>query len=176
MDTEQMEGEPLDLGDFAAPMPERKRGFLDPAVLARAQETRRQNKEERAGMEADLVGSEDGVEPRKRGRPKGVPNRKSRDLRAVEAMLVSIHAMIAASTQMPEIAIDASESHIVAEAVANVADQYKIKLDGKTGAIAVLIYSLGIVYGPRAVAIAIRMRNERNGRYERRERNENPVA
>lgn len=153
-----IEGEPIDTGVFFVSEPPKRKGFLNPETLALAQETRRKNREEK--LEGEFNDGAEPIEPRKRGRPKGIPNRKSRDLQAVEAMFVSIHAILATSAKMPEAAIGPDESHMIIEAFANVMDQYKIKLDGKTGAAAVLIYSLGLVYGPRAVAVVIRKRNE----------------
>lgn len=159
MDEETLSGDML---DFAAEMPlaERndaaapRRGFLNPETLAKAQTARQSRRD--AGPE-DLSDSE----PRaKRGRPPG--STRKRDLAGVEAVLVGVHAMLAASLHAPELTIDAAESHAVAEAVANVAEQYKIRLDGKAGAVAGLVYALGLVYGPRAVAIYIRMRNEKS--------------
>lgn len=144
------------------------KGFLNPETLAKAQETRRQNKL----TPSSLVGEEmslDEPERKKRGRKPGQTYTRKRDLSGIESILVGIHAMLSTATAMPELSIEQAEAHVVAEAIANVSEQYKIKLDGKAGAIAGLVYALGIVYGPRAVAITIRLRNERKQEQEQKQ-------
>lgn len=100
----------------------------------------------------------DQTPPRRRGRPPGSSNKRERNLQGMEQMLCAIHLMISMATGLEELQIDPSESHILADALANLSEHYKIKLDGKAGAVLGLIYAIGAVYGPRAVSIGIKIR------------------
>lgn len=100
------------------------------------------------------------IEPPKKGR--GRPKKETRSLEGVEKLLVSIHFMLATTTGLEDLSIDQSEAHILADALATLADHYKIKLDGKTGALMGFVYAIGAVYGPRAVTIGIKLRSKGN--------------
>ena len=131
------------------------RGFANPEILAKAQEKRKYNKS--TANPTDFSETNEPVVGVKRGRkPKS-----ERNLQGVEQVLLAMHMMLATATGYPEFILDKQESHILAEAIANLGEHYKIKLDGKTGAVMGMVYALGVVYGPRAIAIGIRVRNER---------------
>lgn len=132
------------------------RGFSNPDVLKAAQETRARNRATREGV--DYI---PGGEPLKTTRSRGANKKTERNLKGIEQMLVAIHFMVATATGVQELAIDKEESQMLAEALATLADHYKIKLDGKTGALMGFVYALSTVYGPRAVAIGVRLRSER---------------
>lgn len=136
--------------------PAAQRGFSNPDVLKAAQETRARNKASREGVDFIPVG-----EPLATKRGRGPSKKTERNLKGIEQMLVAIHFMVATATGVSEIVIDKEESNTLAEALATLADHYKIKLDGKTGALMGFVYALGTVYGPRAVAIGVRLRSER---------------
>ena len=150
-----LQGVEIDTSDDDTPAPS-TRGFSNPDILAKAQDTRSKNRADKAPV--DLL--PDGTEsPKgKRGRPS---KRSERSLKGVETLLSAIHLMVAKATGFDDLIIEPEESHMLAEAIANLADHYKIKLDGKSGAIMGVIYAAGAVYGPRAVTIGIKLR-ERN--------------
>jgi hypothetical protein len=140
----------------------RKRGFANPETLAKAQATRKENKDN-APVSSAFAG--DGVEPKKRGRKPGSTNEKKRDLDGIKTLLVGIHQMLSVATGFSSLAIDDSEGAILADAIAKVGDEYKIKVDGKTGAFLTLAYALAVVYGPRIFVIRqeIMARNAQHG-------------
>jgi hypothetical protein len=57
--------------------------------------------------------------------------------------------------------IDEAEGRMLAEASANVMEQFDLKPDPKTQAIIGLVMAAGTVYGPRAVIIQMRKAQER---------------
>lgn len=84
----------------------------------------------------------------KRGRP-----RKQKDLAGIEQILLSTHMMLAALIECPELVLAEQEAKTLATAIANVTEYYKIHIDGKTSALVTLLYTAGILYGPRALTI-----------------------
>jgi len=147
------------------------RGFRNPEILARAQATRRARRDEPDAPAMDENGAieiEPGEQPSEQtraaveGKPKrGRPRKADRNLQGMEQMLLAMHMMIATATGASEMMLSPPEGHMLAEALATLSDHYKIKLDGKAGAVLGLIYAAGAVYGPRAVAIAIRVRKQK---------------
>lgn len=136
------------------------RGFSNPDVLAKAQETRKANRAQ--SNPTDFAETNEPTSGAKRGRkPKA-----DRNLQGVEQVLLATHMMLATVTGHPELILDKQEGHILAEALANLGDHYKIKLDGKTGAIMGLVYAIGIVYGPRAVVIGAKIRSDRKASHD----------
>ncbi len=138
------------------PAPDVLRGFSNPEILQKAQETRASNRE---GREPKQLLPDGGEAPKTRGRPK----KQDRNLQGIEQLLLATHLMVASATGYSELILSPADGHMLADAFATLADNYKIKLDGKTGAVMGLIYAVGAIYGPRAVSIAIRVRNERRG-------------
>lgn len=70
--------------------------------------------------------------------------------------LVGIHVMVAQITRIPEVAISEEEGQLLAQSIVNVADQYDLALDGKTGAALQLFMTAAMIYGPRAFAVRAR--------------------
>lgn len=66
--------------------------------------------------------------------------------------------LIAAQFLGPEIAIDETESKMLAESVVNLAEQYDIVVSGKTAAWLGLIATAAIVYGPRVPALVAKVK------------------
>ena len=132
------------------------RGFSNPEVLARAQETRRKNKEANAAVDAP----NESTPGAKRGRKPAAPKTK-RDLSGIVVPLVGIHFMLAQMSGLPDLAIDEGEATTIASALSNLTEYYKVKIDGKQGAILGLIYALAVVYGPRIYTITRAIREER---------------
>lgn len=132
--------------DDTEPEGERKRGFSDPEVLARAQATRAANREARMGVD---MPTSDG---KKRGRPPG-SKKETRDLDGIIMLLAGIHQMVATATGFDDLEIDREEGALLAKALADLSEQYKIKITGKTAAAMGLLYAIVTVYGPRAFLI-----------------------
>lgn len=116
------------------------------------------------GNQPQLEIGEQPAPKKPRGRPAGSASGSSsargKSLESIEALLVGIHGGVAGLLNMPELAIDEKESATLAKALDAVASQYKIRLDGKQGAVAGLIGALVTVYGPRVVLIVMRKKME----------------
>jgi len=104
----------------------------------------------------------DGSYTRKRGRKSGggsgaskakvSPDLKS-SIDALAKTLVIVHVGLAGVTENPELVIDQDEGLLLANATANVLEQFDLKPDPKTQAIIGLLMAAGTVYGPRAFMI-----------------------
>ena len=68
-----------------------------------------------------------------------------------------IHLIAATLTNLPEVALHDSEAELLANSVANMAAQYDLRLDGKTGAAIQLLATAAMIYTPRYFAIRNRM-------------------
>ena len=96
---------------------------------------------------------------RKAGRPRSntpPAGNRAKSLESIERLLLAVHVGIANISHMPELEIGESEAKQLATSLDAVAAQYKIKLDGKHGAVAGLISTLVMVYGPRVAFIVLR--------------------
>lgn len=115
--------------------------------------------------------------PKKRGRPFGARNRaapltetpvdgaappdaepikrrrrtKALDKEQLSKQLIGIHAIAAKLTGLPFVQIDKMESDMLADAIDNIAREYDLALDGKTGAFLQLMAASAVVYGPRVM-------------------------
>lgn len=78
----------------------------------------------------------------------------------IEALLFSMHQMMAAATRFPELALAESEAKEMAQAAANVARHYPNKISAKTIDWANLAQCLAIAYGSRAYVIRARLQEE----------------
>ena len=67
---------------------------------------------------------------------------------------------IANITATPELVIDADESKLLANATANLLEQFDLKPDPKIQAVIGLVMAAGTVYGPRAYMIRVRKLQE----------------
>lgn len=133
-------------------------GFSDPAVREKARQTRLDNAAARTPQ--SLTGEE--LPPPKQAKSRAPRQKKEeRSLESIEKMLISMHFMLATATGFDDLILDNAEAHTLADALAKVGDYYKIKLDGKTGALMGLIWAIGMVYGPRAVTIGIKLRGRK---------------
>ena len=131
------------------------RGFADPEIRAKAEETRRANRPEGAASFGDNDGKP------KRGRKPGSSGKEQVNLRGITEMLVGIHGLLAMLSGFQDICIDKDEGEILAKAIADLGAHYKIKIDGKTSALLGVIYAVAIVYGPRAVTIGKEIRDRK---------------
>src|SRR2546423_10441970 len=107
--------------------------------------------------------SADGAQPA----PDAEPQRRRRRMKAIDKsqlakQLIGIHTIAAKLTQMPFVAIDQTEADMLADAIDNVAREYDLALDGKTGAFIQLMAAAAVVYGPRVMMYqAIQRRSRR---------------
>lgn len=101
----------------------------------------------------------------KRG-PKPKSDKKvytSAEIDIMGKQLVGLHIMIAQISGMPEMSISEQEAGLMAQSIVNVADQYDLAIDGKTGAALQLAMTVAMIYGPRALAIRARkMQQQKN--------------
>jgi hypothetical protein len=93
-----------------------------------------------------VEGASPDVEPQKRKR-----RSKAIDKDALAKQLIGVHMIGAKVTGLPFVAIDAQEAAMLADAIENVAREYDLALDGKTGAFIQLIAASAVVYGPRVM-------------------------
>lgn len=101
----------------------------------------------------------DGDKP-KRGRPpkKRGPDYDAPELRATLAkQLQGLHMIAATATGIPELAIAEPEAAALADAVAIMAKEYDLALNGKTGAAIQLAATAAMIYMPRFVAMKRRV-------------------
>lgn len=105
--------------------------------------------------------------PRKRGRKPGSGSRKAAaspvSVSGVEKLLFSIHAMGASFLKTPELMIDQSEAALLAGAVVEVSKHYEILggVSDKAVAWVNLAQCVGMIYGPRVVALKMRKAGDR---------------
>jgi hypothetical protein len=145
---------------------QRPRGFADPDILARAQQARKDNRPPSEGV--DLGGLAPDVVAPKRGRPAGA---RKKDLEGLETMVLlgcaGLGMIGAALTGISEIeedlTVDKDEAKMLAEAMNTFASQYKVKLDGKSGAALGLVTAAVVVFGPRSVVVIKRIRDRNAG-------------
>lgn len=87
----------------------------------------------------------------------GSQNRRKTDSAAsVESLarvLAVLHVGIATATKTPEMVLDDQEASLLANATANVLEQFDIRPDPKIEAIIGLIMAAGSIYGPRLYLI-----------------------
>lgn len=97
---------------------------------------------------------------RRRGGKKGP--RKAAKAENLEALLLSIHGMLAAFTSVEELELAEEESKKLAEAIARVQKLYDYKwISDEAAAWGNLIIAAGGIYGPRYMAIRLRQKREK---------------
>jgi hypothetical protein len=84
-------------------------------------------------------------------------------INALAMQIQGIHAIAAAITNLPEIGLVDQEAAALANSVANMAAQYDLSLDGKTGAAIQLLATAAMIYTPRYFAIRNRMNQPPTG-------------
>jgi hypothetical protein len=101
-------------------------------------------------------GSAESVKP---GREKGTRRAAftTTDIDAMGKQLVGIHLLLVQVTGIPEMQISADEGKALAQSVVNIAEQYDLEIDGKTGAAIQLFATAAMIYGPRAFHYRARM-------------------
>jgi len=117
------------------------------------------------GSASNGDGNRAGDGPKRRGRkpgsrnsPKAVPA----NIDAIEALLFSVHQMLAFGTGVPELAIEQAEAHSVAAAYVQVARHYPIlQQSEKVLDWGGLLSALGMVYGTRLYAMRSKPRPQK---------------
>jgi hypothetical protein len=91
-------------------------------------------------------------------------SRKADSAASVESLarvLAVLHVGIATATKTPEMVLDDSEASLLANATANVLEQFDIRPDPKIEAIIGLIMAAGSIYGPRMYLISERKKADK---------------
>lgn len=83
------------------------------------------------------------------------------DAESLGKQIAGIHQMLSIVTGFPELAIAEGEGKMLAEACISVADEYGLAVTGKAGAAIQLFAACSLIYGPRAIAINNRIREQR---------------
>lgn len=114
--------------------------------------------------------SDTGTGNRSRGRPRGTASSGASQkekpnafrLAGMESTLLSIHTMLAAMTQVPEMMIDPAEAKSLVTCAENVARHYAVGgMTEKTVDWLNLFMALGAVYGTRIVAVNARSKSNK---------------
>lgn len=110
----------------------------------------------------------DGSYRRKRGRKAGAGSAAKStapiSVSGIEAVLVSMHGIMAAAIKVPELALAETEAAALAAAVAEVSRHYPMTIDPKTLAWFNLAGCAATIYGPRIYLAKARISNERAAR------------
>lgn len=136
---------------------------VDPATLAGGGSADADGFDPNIHIGRDRINA-DGTFKRKRGRKAGSGNSAKAgpiNLNGLEAILVSMHTMMAAATSSPELVLDKDEASAITAAIAGVAEQYPMTIDPKALAWANLVMAATMVYGPRVYLIRERKNKER---------------
>lgn len=109
---------------------------------------------------------------RGRGRPPGSGTKKADssvsasekplNINGVEKILFSIHTILAAVTDIEELAIKEKDAQELAAAIAGVTNEYLIVMSPKTAAWVELGRVCGVIYGPRAVNVWLEAKNRKH--------------
>lgn len=104
-----------------------------------------------AGIHIGSAANSSTAKPRAAKAPKA--NYTQVDYAAMGKQLVGLHMVVAMATGIPEIQIREEEGMGLAVAIGNVAEQYDLAIDGKTGAMLQLVMTAAMIYGPRALML-----------------------
>jgi hypothetical protein len=85
----------------------------------------------------------------RRGRPKNKVSYSDGDISELGKQITGLHQLAALATGIPELVISEKEGQVLGAAMANVAQEYGLSLDGKTGALLQLVAACGMVYVPK---------------------------
>lgn len=113
--------------------------------------------------------------PRKDGTPTGSPRTENvtqlfsrtappkksatkKNVEPIKKMLVSIHSRAALLFDAPYLAMDDEEADMLAPASADLLEYYKIKIEGKRGAMIAFVCVVIVIYGPRLFAFVIQQK------------------
>lgn len=141
------------------------RTFIDPHTFEGGE------REERIGEVSEGAESGGG---KKRGRPKGSGAKASGtkktsiptaiEVDGIGEILLSIHEMLAAFTQVEELSMSEQEAQSIAKHITRVTSLYDLRASNKAVAWTGLAMCLGKVYGPRIAAYHLRTSSEKKGK------------
>lgn len=137
----------------AAPTPDENAGVTAPKKRGRPP------KVAPANGEANPVPEGEKPSGSKRGRPskkKGV-SFSGDDISTLAKQVTGLHQLAAIATGIPELQITEEEGQMLGMSIANVAQEYDLSLDGKTGALLQLAAACGMIYVPRFLALKKRV-------------------
>jgi len=92
--------------------------------------------------------------PKKPGRRKKVSDEAKSKL---AQQIQGIHLVSSKITGTPELELSEGEAQALAESVLNIASEYDLNLDGKTGAWVQLLGTAAFIYAPRMIAVKRRV-------------------
>jgi hypothetical protein len=162
--------------EFAGTTPSEAGNSIDPAELAGLVGRDGSDADDYArDADGNIIRNRDGKPARKRGRKAGSGSgsnsgtskaQKARNLNGsidtLSKTLMILHSGIAAIAKAPELEIDKDESDLLANATANVLDQFDLKPDPRAEAIVGLIIAASTVYGPRVYLMRQRKQAAKN--------------
>lgn len=129
-------------------------GYIDPASVG----------DPASGTDSNGDGSGSGNGRGRRGRRPGTKNKPkdpSFSVTGVEQLLLSIHMMMAAKFEAPELMLDQPTANRFAQAIGAVQELYPVNVSAKAAAWTNLVITAGAIYGPRIMLIKHRRKMER---------------
>ncbi len=111
--------------------------------------------------------------PKKRGRK---PKKEPVDLAGLARRVQGVHQLAAMATGIPELVISAGEAEQLADAMAQVAEEFGISLGGKTGAILGLVATAAGIYAPRVAHAAHRIKTTKESMAQAIEATDEPLS
>lgn len=102
--------------------------------------------------------------PRKPGRPRKSASLSSDDVLSLAKQVQGMHQLAALASGIPELIVDENEAVLLSGAIAKVSEEYGLSLTGKTGAMLQLLAAAGMIYAPRLVAVAKRVKAQKQQR------------
>lgn len=100
------------------------------------------------------AGSGESAAPKRRAKASG------EKLAAMAKQIQGLHLFVAMGTGVPELQITEAEAGMLASAMSEVAAEYGLSVDGKTGAALQLFGAAAMVYAPRYLAFRKRVARE----------------
>lgn len=117
------------------------------------------------GEKPELPGAEPVDEkpeaPKKRGRKPKSKGMGEEEIGALARQIQGIHSLAAMMTGLPELNINEFQAGMLAQSVARVSEEFGLAVTGKTGAILSLVATAAMVYAPKAMQIAERVKQEK---------------
>ena len=108
-------------------------------------------------QETPAVSPTETVAPVSGPKKKGKVNLSGDDISTIGKQVTGLHKLMAMATGIPELAISDEEGSMLGTAIAAVAQEYDLALDGKTGALLQLAAACGMIYVPRFIHLKNRV-------------------
>lgn len=121
-----------------------------------------------APVSPDAKPVEAGSAPTSKPKPrKGKVNLNGTDRSLLAKQIQGLHQVAYVATGIPELQIEEAEAVMLSDALANVAEQYDLAIDGKTGALLQLMAACGMVYVPRFLHVQKRVAEAKKHAHEK---------